>query len=98
MNKNNKSNLVKVFISITLIGSFIYYFFGKNPERLFNDLLNKVDYLYVILSIIFGGIAYVSRGIRWIILIMMAHGKQCVQMELDVLLYICIIFINVIKI
>ena len=69
MNKNNKSNLVKVFISIILIGSFIYYFFGKNPERLFNDLLNKVDYLYVMLSIIFGGIAYISRGIRWIILI-----------------------------
>lgn len=46
----------------------IYYLFGKNPESLKRDLL-LVNYKYVILSIIFGGLAYISRGIRWLILI-----------------------------
>ena len=66
MNKK-KNNLIKVVFSIILISGFIYYFIGKNPDKLFNDLQNQVNYLYVLLSIIFGGIAYVSRGIRWVL-------------------------------
>tara|TARA_B100000674_G_scaffold26072_1_gene18235 strand:+ start:4974 stop:5927 length:954 start_codon:yes stop_codon:yes gene_type:complete len=46
----------------------LYYFFGKNSESLQRDLL-KVDYLYVILSMVFGAWAYVNRGFRWIVLI-----------------------------
>ena len=69
MNKTKKNNLIKVVFSIILISGFIYYFIGKNPDKLFNDLLNQVNYLYVFLSIIFGGIAYISRGIRWVLLI-----------------------------
>ena len=69
MNKTKKNNLIKVVFSIILISGFIYYFIGKNPDKLFNDLQNQVNYLYVLLSIIFGGIAYVSRGIRWVLLI-----------------------------
>ena len=46
----------------------IYYFFGKNSESLKRDLL-KVEYIYIILSMIFGGWAYVNRGLRWIVLI-----------------------------
>lgn len=69
MNKGKKNNLIKLVFSLFLIGGFIYYFLGKNPDRLFNDLQNKVNYLYVLLSIIFGGIAYISRGIRWVFLI-----------------------------
>ena len=47
----------------------LYYFFGKNSDSLQRDLLKEVDYLYVLLSMLFGGWAYVNRGFRWLILI-----------------------------
>ena len=46
----------------------IYYFLGKNPDSVMRDL-KLVDYRFVILSFIFGGWAYVNRGVRWISLI-----------------------------
>ncbi len=67
---NNKViiNVLKVVFSITFVILILNYFFGQNSESLQRDLL-KVDYLYVFMSMIFGGIAYVNRGFRWVILI-----------------------------
>ena len=68
MNKKSIINILKVVFSITFVILILNYFFGKNSESLQRDLL-KVDYVYVFMSMVFGGLAYVSRGFRWIILI-----------------------------
>ena len=68
MNKKSIINILKVVFSITFVILILNYFFGKNSESLQRDLL-KVDYVYVFMSMVFGGLAYVSRGLRWIILI-----------------------------
>ena len=68
MNKKSIINILKVVLSITFVILILNYFFGKNSESLQRDLL-KVDYVYVFMSMVFGGLAYVSRGFRWIILI-----------------------------
>ena len=62
-------NFIKIIFSFAFMAFIIYYFFGKNSDSLQRDLLEKVDYRYVILSMIFGGWAYISRGLRWTILI-----------------------------
>jgi len=67
-NRNRIFNLVKILFSFLFMVFIIYYFFGKNSESLKRDLL-KVEYIYIILSMIFGGWAYVNRGLRWIVLI-----------------------------
>ena len=66
--RNRILNLVKILFSFAFMVFIIYYFFGKNSESLKRDLL-KVDYIYVIFSMIFGAWAYVNRGLRWIVLI-----------------------------
>ena len=68
MNKKVIINILKVVFSITFVIFILNYFFGQNSESLQRDLL-KVDYLYVFMSMLFGGIAYVNRGFRWVILI-----------------------------
>ena len=68
MNKKSILNLIKVYASFVFMAGILYYFFGKNSASLQRDLL-KVDYIYVFLSMIFGAIAYVNRGLRWILLI-----------------------------
>ena len=68
MNRKSILNILKVVLSFTFMIFILYYFFGKNSESLQRDLL-KVDYLYVILSMVFGAWAYVNRGFRWIVLI-----------------------------
>jgi uncharacterized protein (TIRG00374 family) len=67
-NKNRILNFIKVLFSFAFMVFILYYFFGKNSESLQRDLL-KVDYIYVILSMVFGAWAYVNRGLRWIVLI-----------------------------
>ena len=67
-NKNKILNLVKILSSFAFMVFIIYYFFGKNSESLKRDIL-KVEYIYIILSMIFGAWAYVNRGLRWIVLI-----------------------------
>ena len=67
-NKNKILNLVKILFSLAFMVFIIYYFFGKNSESLQRDLV-KLDYTYIILSMIFGAWAYVNRGLRWIVLI-----------------------------
>ena len=64
----NKQSIFNLFFSLTIIGIFTGWFIGKNPDSLQRDLL-KVDYFYVILSMVFGAWAYVNRGFRWILLI-----------------------------
>ena len=68
MNKKVIINILKVVFSITFVILILNYFFGQNSESLQRDLL-KVDYLYVFMSMMFGSIAYVNRGFRWVILI-----------------------------
>lgn len=69
MNRKSIFNSIKVIFSFAFIAFILYYFFGKNSDSLQRDLLKEVDYLYVFLSMLFGGWAYVNRGLRWIILI-----------------------------
>ena len=68
MNRKSVLNILKVVLSFTFMIFILHYFFGKNTDSLQRDLL-KVDYLYVILSMVFGSWAYVNRGFRWIVLI-----------------------------
>ena len=68
INKKLIINFLKIILSVAFMYVILYYFFGKNSESLQRDLV-KVDYKYVVLSIIFGAWAYVNRGLRWIVLI-----------------------------
>ena len=68
MNKKSIFNLLKVMFSLIVMIFVIYYFFGKNSDKLQKDLLT-VEYKYIIFSMIFGAWAYVNRGLRWIYLI-----------------------------
>ena len=69
MNRKSIFNTIKVIFSFAFMAFILHYFFGKNSDSLQRDLLNEVDYLYVFLSMLFGGWAYINRGLRWIILI-----------------------------
>ena len=69
MNRKSIFNSIKVIFSFAFMAFILYYFFGKNSDSLQRDLLNEVDYFYVFLSMLFGGWAYVNRGLRWIVLI-----------------------------
>jgi len=68
MNKLPFLNFIKILLSLTFMCFILYYIYGKNPESIKRDLL-LIDYKYVILSFIFGALAYLNRGLRWIILI-----------------------------
>ena len=68
MKKKNLINFFKVSFSFVFMLSILYYFFGKNSDSLQRDLL-KVNYQFILLSMLFGAIAYVNRGLRWILLI-----------------------------
>ena len=61
-------HILKITFSLAFMFIVIYYFLGKNPDSVIRDL-KLVDYRFVILSFIFGGWAYVNRGLRWISLI-----------------------------
>ena len=68
MKKKNIINFFKVSFSFIFMLSILYYFFGRNSDSLQRDLL-KVNYQFILLSMLFGAIAYVNRGLRWILLI-----------------------------
>jgi len=73
MNKKSIINIIKVVLSFSFMLLVFFYFFGNSHEDgnilpVFRDML-KVDYLYVFLSMLFGGWAYVNRGLRWIVLL-----------------------------
>jgi len=64
----NIKHILKIIFSLSFMFIVIYYFLGKNPDSVIRDL-KLIDYRFVILSFIFGGWAYINRGLRWISLI-----------------------------
>ena len=67
--KRYLTEILKIAFSFAFMFLILYYFFGQNPDRMKEDLLTRVDYKFVALSMIFGALAYVSRGLRWMVLI-----------------------------
>ena len=62
-------NILKYSVSFVFAFSIIYVLFQhQNPVKLFEEI-QKVEMGWVFLSMIFGTWAYVSRGLRWIVLI-----------------------------
>ena len=62
-------NILKYSISFAFAFVIIYALFQhQNPVKLFEEI-QKVEMSWVVLSMIFGACAYVSRGLRWIVLI-----------------------------
>ena len=69
MNNKLAFNIFKYLASFALAGGLIYVLFkNQDPVKLFEEI-QKADSKWVVLSMIFGAWAYVSRGLRWIILI-----------------------------
>ena len=68
---NNKAlfKILKYIASLTFAVGIIYFLFkNQDPAKLFEEI-QKVDAKWVFLSIIFGGLAYIIRGLRWIVLL-----------------------------
>ena len=68
---NNKTilKILKYIASLTFAISIIYFLFkNQDPAKLIEEI-QKVDGKWVFLSIMFGGLAYVIRGLRWIVLL-----------------------------
>jgi len=69
MNKKVLLKVLKYIASLGLAFGILYLLFkNQDPVRLVEEI-QKVDGKLVVLSMIFGGWAYVSRGLRWIVLI-----------------------------
>ena len=69
MNKKVLLKVLKYIASLGLAFGILYLLFkNQDPARLVEEI-RKVDGKWVVLSMIFGGWAYVNRGLRWIVLI-----------------------------
>ena len=69
MNKKVLLKVLKYIASLGLAFGILYLLFkNQDPVRLVEEI-QKVNGKWVVLSMIFGGWAYVSRGLRWIVLI-----------------------------
>ena len=69
MNNSFVPKILKYLLSIFLTIIIIYFLFKhQDPGALLNEL-KKVDFNWIILSMIFGALAYVSRGLRWKIML-----------------------------
>ena len=69
MNKKYFFKILKYTASLGFaFGILVFLFKNQDPVRLIEEI-RKVDGKWVFLSIIFGGWAIVSRGLRWIVLI-----------------------------
>ena len=69
MNNSFVSKILKYLLSVLLTIIIIYFLFKhQDPAALLNEL-KKVDFNWIILSMIFGALAYVSRGLRWKIML-----------------------------
>ena len=69
MNKNTFLKILKYIASLGFAFGIIYLLFkNQDPIKLVEEI-RKVDSKWVALSMVFGGWAYVSRGLRWIALI-----------------------------
>jgi uncharacterized protein (TIRG00374 family) len=69
MNKKIALKVLKYIASLGFAVGILYLLFkNQDPVALVKEI-QKVDWKWVVLSMIFGGLAYVSRGLRWIVLI-----------------------------
>ena len=68
-NKNIPLVILKYIASLSFAGLIIYILFRNQDPVALVEKISEVDFGWVILSMIFGGWAYVNRGIRWIVLI-----------------------------
>ena len=69
MNKNILLKIIKYIASLGFAFGILYLLFkNQDPVQLVKEI-QKVDGKWVLLSMVFGGWAYVSRGLRWIVLI-----------------------------
>ena len=69
MNNSFVSKIIKYLLSIFLTIIIIYFLFKHQDPIALVDELKKVDFNWIILSMIFGALAYVSRGLRWRIML-----------------------------
>ncbi|MFQ3332417.1 MAG: uncharacterized membrane protein YbhN (UPF0104 family) [Flavobacteriales bacterium] len=69
MNKKTILKILKYIVSLGFAFGILYLLFkNQDPVQLVEEI-QKVDGKWVVLSMVFGGWAYVSRGLRWIVLI-----------------------------
>ena len=69
MNKKTFFKTLKYIASLGFAFGVLFFLFkNQDPVQLISEI-QKVDGKWVILSMIFGAWAYVSRGLRWIVLI-----------------------------
>ena len=68
-NKNIPLVILKYIASLSFAGLIIYILFRNQDPVALVEKISEVEFGWVILSMIFGGWAYVNRGLRWIVLI-----------------------------
>ena len=68
-NKNIPLVILKYIASLLFAGLIIYLLFRNQDPVALIEKISEVEFGWVILSMIFGGWAYVNRGLRWIVLI-----------------------------
>ena len=69
MNKRILFKILKYIASLGFAFGILFFLFkNQDPVQLLAEI-KKVDSKWVVLSMIFGVWAYVSRGLRWIVLI-----------------------------
>tara|TARA_B110000003_G_scaffold273180_1_gene310431 strand:+ start:201 stop:1223 length:1023 start_codon:yes stop_codon:yes gene_type:complete len=69
VNRNSFLKILKYIASLFFAFGIIFLLFkNQDPIKLIDEIL-KVESKWVVLSMLFGAWAYVSRGLRWIVLI-----------------------------
>ena len=79
-NKNILLVILKYIASLSFAGLIIYLLFRNQDPVALIEKISEVEFGWVILSMIFGGWAYINRGLRWIVLID-ALGYQSSKMN-----------------
>ena len=69
MNKKIALKVLKYIASLGFAVGILYLLFKNQDPVALVEEIQKVDWKWVVLSMIFGGLAYISRGLRWIVLI-----------------------------
>lgn len=67
--KNITLVILKYIASLSFAGLIIYFLFRNQDPAALMEKISEVEIGWVFLSIICGGWAYISRGMRWIVLI-----------------------------
>jgi len=69
VNKKIALKVLKYIASLGFAVGILYLLFKNQDPVALVEEIQKVDWKWVVLSMIFGGLAYISRGLRWIVLI-----------------------------